>query len=111
MSKLRNNSRPLHIDNKLWQYRWGKQFINIYTPDGKRHNIEKDTIFDDVFTAKYGEKEYKKRLRDTKEWDMMYAWDAGNVIPADFDLKILSFTPNSLIKEYIIRNQDKLCIY
>jgi hypothetical protein len=97
VTRKRNNCRPLHIKNELWQYRWGKQFVTIYSPQNKRHNIPRE----DVFIAHYGEAGYRKRLADTAEWGH-YSWDKPAVVPSDFDLELLHFTPE-IIKEYIVK--------
>jgi hypothetical protein len=94
-TRRRNNCRPLHINNELWQYRWGKSFVTIYTPQNKRYNIPEC----EVFIAYYGKAEYKKRLADTIEW-RHYSWDRF-VFPSDFDLKILYSAPRT-VKAYII---------
>lgn len=96
VTRKRNNCRPLHIKNELWQYRWGNKFVTIYTPRNKRLNIPRD----DVFIAYYGETGYKKRLADTAEW-FHYSWDKA-VVPSDFDLELLEFTP-TVIRDYIIK--------
>lgn len=85
----------MHINNELWQYKWGKKYVTIYTPQNKRHNILKC----DVFIALLGEAEYERRLEDTVEWSY-HSWDYS-VCPSDFGLKILDYTP-ATIKEYIV---------
>jgi|APSaa5957512535_1039671.scaffolds.fasta_scaffold187528_2 hypothetical protein len=97
VTRKRNNCRPLHINNELWQYRWGKIFVTIYTPQNKRLNI----LERDIFVAHYGEESYKKRLADTAEWGH-YSWDKPAVVPSDFDLELLHFTPE-IIKGYILK--------
>tara|TARA_Y100000034_G_scaffold68621_1_gene82822 strand:- start:363 stop:617 length:255 start_codon:yes stop_codon:yes gene_type:complete len=81
----------------MWQYRWGKRFITIYSPNNKRYNIE----LPDFFTALYGEDLYEEKRADTEEW-ANYSWDKS-VSPSDFDLDILDFTP-STVKSYIINH-------
>ncbi len=95
-TRIRNNCRKIHIENKVWQYRRGRKFITIYSPQNKRHNIP----CEDFFIFIYGSREiYEKRLNDTMKWGF-YAWDSPSVMPSDFDLKIIEFKPVD-VKKYI----------
>lgn len=40
------SKRTVHIDGKEFKYNIGSQYINIWTPDGKRHNVDLAYFFD-----------------------------------------------------------------
>lgn len=34
----KSSRRNLHINDNVWQYNVGRQYINIWSPNNKRHN-------------------------------------------------------------------------
>jgi hypothetical protein len=94
-TKVRNDCRKVHVNGQLWQFKWGKTFMAIYSPDNKRHNV----TVEDVYVASLGREVYEKRLKDTDEW-RYYAWDWPSITTSDLDLEILERDAEH-VREYI----------
>ncbi len=44
VSKMRSGFRKIHLGEKVWQYKVGRGYVNIYDPQNHRHNVRTSDI-------------------------------------------------------------------